>query len=48
MDKFLKNPLYQGVMIFATLVLVVAVMYDQYKGKKTFFGLLTPEATKTV
>lgn len=43
MEKFLKNPLYQGIMIMMVLVLFVAVMYDQYKGKKTFFGLLKPK-----
>ena len=45
MEKFLKNPLYQGIMIMLTLVLFVLYMYDQYKGTKTFFGLLKPKTS---
>ena len=45
MEKFLKNPLYQGIMIAAILVIGVAIMYDQYKGKKNFYGLFKPKAS---
>lgn len=41
MEKFLKNPLYQGAMIAVVLLLFVGVMWDMYKNpKRDFFGLL--------
>lgn len=46
MEKFLKNPYYQGIMIAAILVVTLAVAWDSYKNpKRNFFGLLNPKAS---
>ncbi len=44
MEKFFKNPYYQGLMIGAILIIGLLIMYDQYKGKKNFYGLFKPKA----
>lgn len=41
MDKILKNPKIMGWVAIATLVLVVALIWDSYKNpRKDFFGVL--------
>jgi len=45
MEKFIKNPLYQGIAIMLTLVIIAAVVWDDHKNsKKDFYGLLSKPA----
>jgi len=49
MEKFFKNPLYMGLIAAATLLIVVAFVWDQSKNpKKDFFGVLSTSTTPVV
>jgi len=49
MEKFIKNPLYQGIAIMLTAVIIIALVWDNHKNpKKDFFGLLPTSTTPVV
>ncbi len=49
MDKFFKNPKYMGIISVLTLVLLIALLWDDKKNPdKDFFGLLKSNSATPV
>ncbi len=45
MEKFLKNPVYMGIITLLILVVVVSLVWDKYQNNnKVLFGVLTQKA----
>lgn len=45
MEKFLKNPVYMGIVTLLILVIVASLVWDKYQNNgKVLFGVLTSKA----